>query len=221
MSAKRVVLLIGSPKGHGSSSESLGACLLDRLYEKGWTSERVRLRPSVKTDEGRARMLEAVDAADLLVFSFPLYVDSLPAAVIRGMELIAERRRAVPKKQRMLAIVQCGFPEAHQNDTALAICRRFASEAGLEWAGGLSLGMGGAIGGKPLGERGGMARRMVRALHLTADALADGQPAPEEARALMARRMMPTWLYLWIGNRMWKSMARKRGVKDLYARPFA
>ncbi len=41
-----------------------------------------------------------------------------------------------------------GFLKPAKNSTAVAICRRFAFEAGIEWAGGLSLGGGGAVARK-------------------------------------------------------------------------
>ncbi len=116
--------------------------------------------------------------------------------------------------------MNCGFPEASQNRTALAICRRFAAEAGFEWAGGLALGMGEAIGGRPLKEAGGMVRRIVKALDLAGDALALGHPIPEEAVRLMAKPLVPRWLYILMGNRGWKKRAANHGTTDaLNARP--
>ena len=91
----------------------------------------------------------------------------------------------------MLAIANCGFPEAQRNATALAICRQLADEAGFAWAGGLALGEGGAIVGRSLAEVGGMAHNVVDALDLAAAALAAGEPAPTEAVALLARPFIP------------------------------
>jgi multimeric flavodoxin WrbA len=220
---KRSLLLVGSPRGPRSTSESLGAYLLDRLRQRGWETDKGRIGPALKSEKGLADLLRALDDADLLIVAFPLYVDSLPAPVIRFMELVADRRksRQEPKRQRFLAIANNGFPEADQNDTALAICRRFALETGLEWVGGLALGMGGVVSGRALSDLGGMVRNVTKALDLTAGALADGERVPAEAVELMARPLMPIWMYTFMGNVGWIYQARKHGVRRrLKDRPY-
>lgn len=208
---QRVLFLIGSPKGPKSTSESLGAYLLKGLKDKGCDAEKFYIYPPVKSDKGQEDLLSAVGRSDILVLVFPLYVDSLPSLVIRAMELVAEHRKKTtsPKPQKFIAITNCGFPEAHQTDTALAICRRFAEETGMEWVGGLGLGMGGAINRRPLEELGFMMRNVRKSLDLTAAALAAGEGVPPRAVELMSKRLMPTWLYLWIGNRGWKRYTKR------------
>jgi len=221
---RQILLLGGSPKGDHSTSESLGDYLLSRLVERGCAGNKLRIHSAMKTEERQKELLSAVSAADLVVLSFPLYVDSLPAPVIAALELIARTRREKPalKPQGFLAIVNSGFPEAHQSDNALAICRRFAAEAGFEWAGGLALGGGPAIDGKPLLEVGGRAHNMTQALDMAAAALAEGQPVPPEATQLMAKSVVPAFLYALMGNMGWKKQAKQNGAdKKLRDRPFA
>lgn len=92
----------------------------------------------------------------------PLYVDSLPAQLTHALEEISLRRvgRGWATSPGIVAIVNNGFHEAGQNAVALRICRRFAAEAGFEWAGGLALGGGEAINGRPLSELRGVAPRL-------------------------------------------------------------
>ncbi len=220
---KKVLLLVGSAKQPRSTSKSLGTYLLERLEEQGWEGMTMLVPHAFRSAEGQEEMLAAVDRVALLVLAFPLYVDSLPALMTRGLELIAAHRRAGGGRegQRLVAIVNSGFPEAHQNEMALAICRQFARETGFEWAGGLALGGGEAINGKPLAQVSGLARNVVAALDLTADALAVGQPVPEKAVTLMARLLIPSRAYTIIGRREWKRRARKNGAQDtLGARPY-
>ena len=63
-------------------------------------------------------------------------------------------------------------------------------EAGFIWAGALALGMGGAVGGKPLDKAGGMVRNVVKALDAATASLAAGGLIPEEATALAGKPMM-------------------------------
>jgi hypothetical protein len=98
------------------------------------------------------------------------------------------------------ALINCGFPEPEQCRTALDIAQAFAARAGLDWAGGLALGEGGAIDGGPLERLGGLTRHVRAALDLAAAALAEGHPVPPAAIARLARLMMPARLYTLMGN---------------------
>jgi hypothetical protein len=168
-------------------------------------------------------LLLAVGGADTLVLASPLYVDSLPYSITKALELIAEYRRGreAKKFQSLVAILNSGFPEAHQNDTALAICRLFAKEAGFTWSGGLALGMGGSFDGRAVEKLGGMLRNARASLELTADAIAENGIVLEEAVRLMGKPLMPKQLYIWGGNFGWKRTAREYGAsRKLHARPY-
>jgi len=201
----------------------LGTYLVERLHERGFAVETILIYRALASEECRQTLLEAADRADLLVLASPLYVDSLPSLVIRTLELLANHRQAErsPRKQRLLAIVNCGFPEAHHNATALAICRRFAREVGFEWAGGLALGGGEAINGQPLASVKRLARNVIKSLDLSSEALAAGEPVPEKAVSLMAKPLMPSWIYTWMGSWYWRRRAKKRRASEsLAARPY-
>jgi hypothetical protein len=224
---KRATLLVGSPRGLASTSESLGSYLLQRLGENGLQTEKAYVTWSLTSDRSREALIRLVHTSDLLILAFPLYADSLPSRVVAALELIAERRRTenVPKRQRLMAIVNSGFPEARQNDTALAICRRFAEEAGIDWAGGLALGGGPMIAGRPLSDMGGGVRNVTKALDLTAAAIAQGEPVPKEAADLMAKPKVPSrlfcWMYVRMANRRWNRRIEEYGTRPrVYDRPY-
>jgi len=221
---KRFLLLVGSPRGKKSTSEYLGNYLLEQLREIGLETKKIRIHPSLKSQDKRNDLLSAVDGFDTVIFASPLYVDNLPAPVIKVMELITEHRKNVKrgKKQQLLAISNCGFPESHHNDTAIAIYRRFAMESCFEWAGGLALGMGEAISGRSLDERGGMVRNVRTSLELTAKALAKGESVPKDAEELMAKQFIPTWMYILFGGIWCKRQAKKNKVKKkgMYSQPY-
>jgi multimeric flavodoxin WrbA len=211
---KKVLLLVGSPKGSGSTSEALGSYLLERMGERGIVTEVAPVPSSLRTEEERKGLLHAVGSADLLILATPLYADSLPSGVTRLLEIVAAEgdRRPGHGGKSFAALINCGFPEARQCDTAIAICRCFAREAGMEWAGGLALGGGESIGGRPLKETGGVARNVRKALDLAAEALSEGRQVPGEAVSLMARPTVPAWMYTVIGDIGWRLKARRRGT---------
>lgn len=222
---ERALLLIGSPRGKTSSSQMLGGYLFERLAERGVQTDSIRLQTVLRSEDKQRAMVRSVAEADLVVLAAPLYIDSLPAQTIRMLEMIAAHRKSMAgmRPQRFVAIVNCGFPEANHNRTALAICEAFARQAGFEWAGGLSLGAGeGMVHGTPLEEGGGQTMVIRQSLSLAAEALAIGKPVPPEAIALMAKPVIPAWLYRIIGGFGWREQAKKWGAqKQLDAQPYA
>ncbi len=292
----KVLLLTGSPKAANSTSASLGNYLIDKLTNKGLQTEKLHVCRSMLTENGKMRFLEAVENADVIVLSFPVYIDSLPAGVVEAFELMAGNRKPgklppkviealkkilellasghvamaialiekvlgigilnpvlkwilrftlrevlarqkvsksainrlqnylsslQPKEQKLVAIANSGYPETSSCDTALAICEEFALEAGMQWNGGLALGGGAAIDGKPLEKIGKMVRNVMKSLDLAADDIATGHSISDEVKRLMAMPMATAWLYLFIGNMRWRLQAIKNGVLfKLGSRPF-
>lgn len=218
-----VVVLIGSPKVNKSTSESLANYLIEQLAARGAHAEKIHVSKILRSVENMDNLILQVDKADMVVLVSPLYVDSLPYPVTKAFELINEHRKGagLKKSQKLVAILNCGFPEAHQNNTALAICRLFAREAGFEWSGGLALGMGGTIDGQAVEKLGGMLRNVKRALELTVDAIISGRSVPQEAVELMAKPFIPKWLYILVGHFGWRSTSKKYGANEnLWARPY-
>lgn len=223
MTIRRAVVLIGSAKPAGTStSESLARFLTGRLEAAG---VEVLVTPVVSTrgTAGMARLAAALAEADLFVLATPLYADSLPYLVTRAFEdLAVARAEAPPRACAFAAIVNCGFPQVLQCRSAVDIARLFARRARFTWAGGLALGEGGIIDGRPIAALGVAGRHIRAALDAAAAALADGQPVPETAIARIARPAVPIPIYSFLGNMNWKRQARRNGVgRELGARPFA
>jgi hypothetical protein len=219
----KALLLVGSPKGRKSASHSLGDYLMEKLRERGAEIETLVVRSAVRSEEKRAALLDALEGAELVVLSAPLYIDGPPAAVIRAMELVADRRpNGEGPRPRFVVISNAGFPEAEQNDPAVAIYHCFADAVGWEFAGALKMGGGPMFMDKPLEEVGWLARHARAALDLTAAALAEGEPVPEEAKARLTRRMLPDRLFTMLGTLGWRMQARRHDVQDqLDATPYA
>jgi NAD(P)H-dependent FMN reductase len=217
----KALLVVGSPRGKASASLALGSRLLRRLETHGFEVEETGVAAVLGSSERRHALYRAADAADIVIVAFPLYVDQLPAPLIQVLELLADRRQGAmgatpwpgPLAQRLVAVVQCGFPETHQNRPAVDIMRRYAKEAGFQWAGALALGMGGAVGRRLPDKPRGMLRNVVVALDRTAASLASGRDVPEEATALMAKPLMPRWFYVMAANWGFRSRMRKAGAR--------
>jgi hypothetical protein len=217
MTERKALLLVGSPRGiNRSSSGRLGGRLLDALKERGFETDKLHVHAAVRSPAETEQALAALGAADVVILSIPLYVDSFPAPVIALLEHIVERRASARSagtssagagRVRLLLLIQCGFPERTQNTTALAIAERFAAEAGWEWLGGLAFGAMENYSGSA-----------TEVLPRIAEAIADGKPIPE----IVLKRVMPAWFYRLGGNIMWRRQAKKNGVaRRLRDRPYA
>jgi hypothetical protein len=216
-------LLVGSQKGRNSASYRLGSMLAEGIRKRGATVSEEMVHEGLRSEDGTARLLDSVEAADLVIFAFPVYIDSLPAPFTRLLERIAERRaRIAPAgSPRLAVVVQCGFPEAHQCGTAVGICRLFADRTGLRWAGALAMGMGGSVAGG-FGKLPGGGKNILDAIGMASESLANGGAIPEAATALFAKPLMPRWMYTLVGNWGWRMQLRKnKARRPMTYRPYS
>ncbi|MGD0974213.1 MAG: NAD(P)H-dependent oxidoreductase [Candidatus Korobacteraceae bacterium] len=227
--ARRALLIVGSPKvKRPSTSGVLGGYLLERLKQNGWETQSSTLRAGLRREEEQAKLLTAVDTANLLILAFPLYIDSLPFLMTKALQVITKHRLENPNRlpQSVVAISNNGFIEAHQNNVALAICHQFAKQSQIAWAGALAMGAGEALSsGQPL--RPPLARYAIKALSITADALSKGHSVPHEAATLIGKSPFPTvlwrWLFARVGTSTFQRQASANGLsrKQMVDRPYA
>ena len=208
---KRAVILVGSLKTRNSTSNSLSVYLSNKLNDNHIQTEIIYLYSILRSSEKVKAMLESIDSADLISLVFQLYVDSLPAPVIKSLEIIAEHRNETKNSHHPLftALANCGFPEAGHNTTALAICELFAKQTGYLWGGSLSLGGGGMVNGVPLLQLGGRTAPIRKALDMAAESLIHGEAIPGQAQSMIAKPVIPGWMYRLIGGISWKQQAKK------------
>jgi NAD(P)H-dependent FMN reductase len=210
------LLLVGSPKPGRSASRSFGEAVLQRLDARGATTRVERVTPVLRSAAALASRLEDIAWADLVVLSFPVYVDSLPAPVTRLLEAWADAAPGstppASEPKRLAVLTQCGFPEAHQCATAVEVCREFCREVGVRWAGALTFGTGGALEGRAV-ERSPLAR-VAGAFDDAADALMAGREIPDHVRSALAKPIARSWIYTWFGGLGWWWLARKRGNRQ-------
>jgi multimeric flavodoxin WrbA len=220
---RTATLLVGSPKVKGTSaSESMARALGTRLGAEGIRTE-LHFATEFVHDADRSRKIaRAIASRDLFVLVTPLYVDSLPSLTMHALELVARARLDSRASARFAILVNCGFPEAEHNRTALRIARHFAAGAGYAYGGGLPLGGGGVVTPQlSLDQPHGPVAHVVRALDQAAISLARSGVVTPEAIELMATPPMPDALYRLIGDLGWRWQAHKNGLSQraLHDRP--
>lgn len=216
-------IFIGSARPKGSStSESLARELMTHLEPAGTAVALIYASDFIKPGRAAERAVETMLAADLLVVSAPIYVDGLPYLAVRALEQLGERLAQGGHALRTVAgILNCGYPEAVHNRIAMRLLRNFARRGGLAWAGGLALGGGEMIHGRPIAPLRYILRAPVRALRLAGQALAAGQVIPPEAIRLMAKPLVPAGLFRWVARWRWLLHARANRIdgRQLASRP--
>jgi len=216
----KAVLLIGSPRGDKSTSKSLGSYLMSRLEEKGWQTTTHMVGRTVESVADFEGMFNDLEDAQLVVLATPLYVDSPPSPVVQFMELYGMRQQGVSgPRPRMCLIINCGFPE-DQNQVGVQIVRHFAADNGMEWAGTLSMGQGGAIWGEGLDALGGRTRRIRSSLDQAASALVERKAIPIQVERTFSKGIIPAFLYRHMANKGWEAMGKRNKVRNLKSRPF-
>jgi hypothetical protein len=221
VSDRRAVLWVGSAKPHRmSTSEALGTAVIRRLESRGWKCR--TLHAAKVTKLGRAdspQLVEAARSASLLIAASPVYVDCLPALVLKGLgDLVdAAGSGAAPA---LLPIVQCGFPEPTHTRPAVEILAHAASRAGWAWAGHLAFGGGGFIDGADI-DASRRFRSLQTAFDQVADALDAGEPVPADLTSALSAPLLNPTVYRWMGDVGWLSQSiRHHALSELWERPF-
>lgn len=221
MTRTDIVVLIGSPKARKSTSMMLADYLLQQLQLAGKTSRTFFSEALYQSEAKTAELAALIEQAEIFIVAFPLYVDHLPAPLIKVLESLQQLRQKAQTTPRLLTIINCGFPENIHNQAAAEVLSHFARVSNFSWAGALSFGQGGTISGKALEKMGGMVRNQRRALDQAAAALLSGTEITPAIRELMSRKMMPNWFYHKVANWGWRQAARRNKIsKTIADRPY-
>ncbi len=209
----KALILYGSPKGMKGSSANLANFFFDRLTSSGSEVSKIVLYKSIDNQESLDKLLSAFNDADLILLSFPIYTDTLPAGVSAALYEVCERKDSFQSKKRIFAaIANCGFPEAAQNDVALEACRHFARRMDMQFAGGIAIGEGGMLGESPIMEL-KYASKHIPLLEKAAEAMARGENIPKDVIQGLRRPFVPPFLYSFFNHLGWNKMAKMNGVR--------
>lgn len=202
----RILLMNGSPK----TGESASGTLLQLLQEHLQQAECVEV--ALNRKEVPDGLLDELKGMDVLVLSFPLYIDSIPSHLLRCMIQIQEylKEHNLQRPVRFYGIANNGFFDGKQNQLALQTLRHWCNRCGLDYSGGIGLGGGGmVISVKIIPGEHGPKKNMVMALKQLAHAIA----MEDQMEELLLEMSYPEDLYKTQAESSWRKMAMDNGLK--------
>ena len=226
----KVVMIVGSPKSKKSTSEivlnslseRLSAATVDWIYAADYSievaenSNETTASPGDAADYSKDNPLEEKDDAlfekilenDVIVFAFPLYIDSIPSHLLRFLEAMECRYRNHIMNTKVYCIVNSGFFDPRNTEIAIDMIKLWSAHSGLIFGQALALGGGGMGRAASIGE--GPLESYGKAL----DDLADNIYADVGGETIFTSPDIEKSDYMADANKAWKAAAKKRGVSS-------
>ncbi len=208
----KIALINGSPKTKNSASGILLEDLKSHLSQKAEITE-IKLQKTFIPEEIAAE-LKTMEA---LVFSFPLYVDGIPAHLLSCL-IQLENAHWQNREIYIYGIVNCGFHEGVQAKYALEILQNWCKKTELIWGGGIGAGGGGGLANMPSTKNGhGPKAPIDKALQAMADKILQNKRQKNHYVSVA----FPRFLYRIAAQIGWRQMIKANGgkTKDLGKRP--
>lgn len=91
------------------------------------------------------KIIESIEKSDVIVFAFPLYVDSPTSITLSFLDYIIDNNINLESKN-IYVIMNCGFREGEQNITAVNIIKNWCEKVGALYNGSIMIGAGEIVG---------------------------------------------------------------------------
>ncbi len=203
----KITLINGSPK----SREGTSQLILDELkkhFSADSISEMHFKLPKVTNSE-----IETLQKSDVLIFSFPLYVDAVPSNLLGCLMTLEKELQSLPIV--VYAICNNGFYEGIQNKYALDVIKNWTVKTHLRWGQGIGVGCGGLYSGLksvPIGK--GPKKNLGKAL----DVLSENIHALNSSENVFISANIPRFFYKLVAHIGWRKEIKMNGktTKDLY-----
>ena len=155
-------------------------------------------------------LLQIIANSETLVLSFPLYVDGVPSHLLQALVDMESCFADRGLEKHVYVIVNCGFYEGEQTETAMQIIENWCLRCGFIFGGGLGVGAGGmwhSIKDVPAGK----GPKKTYGGHLME--LAGRIEKKESHRPVFTTVDFPRLAYKKAGEFGWKKAAGKNGIQ--------
>lgn len=205
----KIALINGSPKFKDSAS----GVILNSIKPK--LGDNVIEEYAFRTNDISNDDLEQISRCNVLLFTFPLYVDGIPSHLLRCLYQM-ERYFSSNKNNDIYvyAIVNIGFYEGKQAAIAIEIMNNWAGKVGLKWGQGIGIGGGGMMS---MISNSTDSKGTMKDVHIALTVLAENILARKMADEIYTSPGIPRIAYKIGGEMGWRQSAKKNGltIKDL------
>lgn len=201
---RATALINGSPKKKHSTS---GKMLEDLKPFLSMESRLLELHAFGRGEE--EQFLRILRESDTLIFSFPLYVDGIPGHLLQYLAEAETFFAHRGEHKFVYAIINCGFYEGEQTQTAMKILKNWCARCGFSFCGGLGVGAGGmwhSIKDVPVGE----GPKAAYGKHLAQ--FGSRVKNQEQADMVFTTVDFPRLDYKLTGEQGWRKAAEKNGI---------
>ena len=134
----KTVLVNCSMRGDNANSKTFLDILASKLEGE---TESINLSEYIKKYD---ELVSELKTAEKLVFVMPLYVDGVPSAALKLMEMLEKEHMS--GEQKVYTIANMGFYESRQIRNLLSMVKEWCLKNGAQYNGGLAIGAGAMMG---------------------------------------------------------------------------
>ncbi len=128
----RLTFINGSPRGPKSNTAKVMDYFIRGFLETPGNSCEIQF---ITRHRGDLNKLAGIfSAAERVLIGFPLYIDAMPGSVKEFFESLAPLAGKC-RNSELGFVIQCGFPETHQNRFAERYCEKLARRLGCGYMG--------------------------------------------------------------------------------------
>lgn len=199
----KTILLNCSLRADNANSKKF----LDKLSEKiNGEKESINLSRYInKLDE----LIDILAPVEKIVLGMPLYVDGIPSATLRVMEMLERKCKGVDKK--IYVVANMGLYESVQIKNLLSMVKTWCDTCGYTYGGGIAIGAGEMLGSFMGGE---ISKGPACNVSIGFDKLSAAINTSTSAADIYADVCkFPRGLYMLIANMSWPRNVKNNGLK--------
>ncbi len=203
-SSDRIILLNASLRGENSNTGKF----LEKLEGSiGEDVEIINLSAYINRPD---ELVKALLPVKKIVLGMPMYVDGIPSALLKIMEMMEKIDPAEDKK--IYAVVNMGFYESRQIKNVLKQVRKWSEKCGFSYCGGLAIGAGEMMGSliKSINGANGPVKNVVEAFESLAGVIKSSS-AIDDIYADAYK--FPRSAYMFMAGMGWPKAAKLNGLK--------
>lgn len=152
-------------------------------------------------------ILDSISISDVIVFSFPLYVDSEPSSLLSFMDYVIDNNIDISNK-KVYIVVNCGFLEGEQNITAIEIIKRWCYKTNTIYNGSILIGAGEIVGKKKYQL---ITKKALKEINIFAENVLNQKKLDD---IITTMSFMNPRLYCILANISWAKNGRKNGLSN-------